>query len=122
MKKILDKLRHYNIKIDAVGDKLKLKLPEGFEEEELLDLVRLYKQEILDYLKTRGKETANHNSSVETFTPPMVRSWPKEQEYFDIFFQQEKEYLSFLITGKGQFILTFSVRFEHSGRSSLPRW
>jgi len=94
MEYLINKLRQANIRVGVVNNQLKLSVPEGVDVRNILSEVKEHKQALIDYiLKARSKPQLADGT-------------------YDLFYQQKKEYLRFLILGDQSFNMNFVLRFD----------
>lgn len=112
MEKLINKIRQSNIRISVVNNQLKLSIPPGADASAILAEVREHKEALIAYIqKARSGATAvamqphaNQNGGV-----------------YDVFHQQKKEYLRFLVLGPQSFNMGFNLKFENVDRPALEK-
>ncbi|HYC28178.1 MAG TPA: condensation domain-containing protein [Chitinophagaceae bacterium] len=97
MEYLINKLRQANIRISVIDNQLKLSVPEGADVRSLIAEVKEYKQDLIDYIqKARA-------------AMPQTAEGPAT---YELFYQQKKEYLRFLILGDQAFNMNFVLQFD----------
>jgi Condensation domain len=112
MEKLIYKLRQSRINIDLVNDQLKLNIPESLDATEIVQEVIQHKQELISYIKR-----IRNGADAEVGRPQQVN----EQATYDVFHQQKKEYLRFLVLGAQAFNMNFVLSFENPDRAALEK-
>lgn len=111
MEKLINKIRQSNIKISVVNDQLKLSIPPGADASEILAEVRAHKEALIAYIqKARSGATA----------AALPRSAESGGDY-DVFHQQKKEYLRYLVLGPQAFNMGFNLKFENVDRLAMEK-
>lgn len=110
METLLLKLKQAGISIHVSGAQLKVSIPEGSHYPNLINEIKEHKEALIDFI--------HHKNVTEVKTPP---SLPAKQDKYELFYQQKKEYLRYLLTGSYAFNLNLLVTFRKLDRAALFR-
>lgn len=108
MEKLLLKLKQAGIGIQATGEQLKISVPEGYNHANLINEIRENKDALLEFIQSKNEGHAK--------PPPVL---PVPQEKYELFYQQKKEYLRYLLTGSYAFNLNMLITFRKIDRSAF---
>lgn len=115
MDKILSQLRELNIGIKVSNDKILLDVPKGVDVTLILEEIKSNKEKLILHLEKLQNIVERRSSSGYTFEKENFEKCIKEngRNYYDIFFQQERQYLRYKITERSNFNIVFTMKFEN---------
>src|SRR5690242_3634875 len=99
MEHLINRLRQANIRIGVKDNQLKLSVPEGSDVKNILAEIREHKQALIDYI-LRSRTGA---------AMPQAAEGPAT---YELFYQQKKEYLRFLVLGNQCYNMNFFLQFD----------
>ncbi|HEV9036188.1 MAG TPA: condensation domain-containing protein, partial [Puia sp.] len=112
MEELVYRLKMSGIGIAVVGDQIKLDIPEGKDVSALVSEVRHHKQALLLYVRKSQPDPLSR-----TPAPRLV----EKKEHYEVFHQQKKEYLRYLILGDHSFNSNFILSSDHPDLPTLHR-
>ena len=110
MENLIHRLKKIGISIDLGHDRLRLHIPDNLASREILEEVKLNRQELIAYLKK--KQASADFCSVK---PRLLQQAP----HYGTLHNQQKEYMRFLLLGPHSYNMNFILRFDQLDRTSL---
>ncbi|GAA0740331.1 condensation domain-containing protein [Gaetbulibacter jejuensis] len=115
MNDILNKLIKYNIGVKVIDNQIQLDVPKDVNIAPILEEIKLNKEQLILHFKTLKKAVSKGNTPSIQFEKRNFENYVSdgEHKYYELFYQQEKEYIRYKIIGKFDFNIVFTMDFEN---------
>ncbi|MEN5197001.1 condensation domain-containing protein [Sphingobacterium faecium] len=120
MEQILKKLQRFNINIKLIDGKLCLDVPKGFNAESIFEEVKANREELISHLKRKVKEDKHPRYKFRSEDYDF-HLYQNDLKYYEVFCQQEKEYIRYKIIGKFDNNIAFTMAFDEIDFSIIER-